>query len=426
MTQTPVKHLLSGTVRSSVCEEDWADWRWQYRHQIRSTRELLEQMPAADSYVAARIPGGEAGVARLDARLAESFRFAVTPYYLSLARPLEFADSNRPCPVLAQILPAAAELADTGYPDPDPLAEERYSPLRGITHRYPDRVLWYLSHSCAVYCRYCLRKRKVSRADSAPQRDEYAAIFEYIEQHSEIKEVILSGGDPLSPSDDRLDQILTRLRGVPHLSSIRLHTRMPVTLPQRITPDLCRILERHYPLTLVTHFNHSAELENDPAPARAIRRLRTIGGVTVLNQSVLLKDINDTTADQERLILALLRAGAIPYYLHRCDEVNGVGHFRVPLERGMEILGELRGRNPGIALPRYAVDLPDGGGKIALEPDYLIERNTDAATGTTTYRFWNYERRREFVVTDNPAEDRRSAAKTDNCDVAEGDRQAEE
>ncbi len=406
MAQTSVKHLLNGTSRRDVDPVDWGDWRWQYRHQIRSTRELLEHMPEAGPYVAARIPGGEAGIVELDARLAESFRVAVTPYYLSLARPQGPGDKNteRPCPVLAQILPAAAELEDTGYPAPDPLAEERHSPLRGITHRYPDRILWYLSHSCAVYCRYCLRKRKVSQADSAPRRDEYAAIFEYIEQHSEIKEVILSGGDPLSLSDDRLDQILIRLRGIPHLSSIRLHTRMPVTLPQRITPELCRMLERHYPLTLVTHFNHSAELENDPAPTQAIRRLRTIGGVTVLNQSVLLKGVNDTTADQERLVLTLLKAGVIPYYLHRCDEVNGVGHFRVPLERGMEILGELRGRNPGIALPRYVVDLPDGGGKIALEPDYLIERSADVSSGTTTYRFWNYERQREFLVIDKPAQ----------------------
>lgn len=400
MKETPVKHLLD--LSRAV---EWRDWRWQLRHQIQSVAELTQTLPAAESYVAACAPPG--GWAALDERLSAAFRFAITPYYLSLARPSmngegETSDAIASVdPILAQILPHPNELADAGYQRPDPLAEERHSPVRGLTHRYPDRVLWYLSHSCAVYCRYCLRKRKVSRADSAPSRADMDAVFEYVESHSEIKEVILSGGDPLSLSDERLDQILDRLKSVSHLSSIRIHTRMPVTLPMRITDELCDILRRHYPLTVVTHFNHAAELDAAAGSlaGSAIRRLR-MAGVTVLNQSVLLKDVNATAAAQEELILALLRAGVIPYYLHRCDEVRGVSHYRVPLERGVEILDELRGRNPGIALPRYVVDLPEGGGKIALEPEYLIEKQLNADTGELAYRYRNYERDREFVVSD--------------------------
>lgn len=395
MKETPVKHLLD--MRSAA---EWDDWRWHLQHQIHSVFELLEVLPEAESYVAGQVPDG--GWDRLERDLAGAFRFAVTPYYLSrvlptVARDPDDGDVDRPCPILSQILPQPAELNDPGYDRPDPLAEERNSPVRGLTHRYPDRVLWYLSHRCAVYCRYCLRKRKVSQADSAPARSEMADILDYIRSHTEIKEVILSGGDPLSLSDDRLDEILSCLREVPHLSSVRIHTRMPVTLPMRITPELCEVFRRHYPFTLVTHFNHYQEIS--PESIAAIRRLR-MAGVTVLNQAVLLKDINDRARDQERLILALLRAGVIPYYLHRCDEVQGVSHYRVPLIRGIEILNELRGRNPGISLPRYVVDLPDGGGKIALEPEYLIDRKLNESTGELVYRFWNYKRDREFVVSD--------------------------
>ena len=404
MKETPVKHLLDA--RSAP---EWQDWRWHLRHQIESVAELLEYLPEASAYVAARAPAG--GWTALENNLARSFRFAVTPYYLSLALPgaraasgasesavsptLAADDSD---PILAQVLPDPGELEDPGYDRPDPLAEERHSPVRGLTHRYPDRVLWYMSHTCAVYCRYCLRKRKVSQADSAPSRTDTTEILKYIASHSEIKEVILSGGDPLSLSDERLDETLARLREIPHLSSVRIHTRMPVTLPMRITESLCDVLRRHFPLTLVTHFNHSQELAG-PQAAATIRRLR-MAGVTVLNQAVLLKDINDTVRDQEDLILGLLRAGVIPYYLHRCDEVRGVSHYRVPLARGIEIMDALRGRNPGIALPRYVVDLPDGGGKIALEPEYLIDRTLNEDTGELVYRFWNWERKRAFTVSD--------------------------
>ncbi len=362
-----VKHSSGG-----LCEA--LDWRWQLRNQIRSAADL-------DRFFQGGLPAAaQDDLAAIIASQAGTFRFAVTPYYLGLARP---EDPN--CPILAQILPRAVESADPSFSLPDPLAEERFSPLPGLTHRYPDRVLWYLSHRCAVYCRFCLRKRKVSRAESAPDSHGRSQILEYIRARADIKEVILSGGDPLSLGDEQLEEILAELRGIPHLVSIRIHSRMPVTLPMRFTPGLLAILRENYPLTLVAHFNHAAELS--PAAVDAVRALR-MHGVLVLNQAVLLKGVNDSVAAQEDLHLGLLRAGVKPYYLHQCDEVRGVSHFQVPIERGLEILAALRGRNPGIALPRFVVDLTGGGGKIPLENEYFQGRENGPDGEFLVFRNW--------------------------------------
>ncbi|MCB1307063.1 MAG: KamA family radical SAM protein [Leptospiraceae bacterium] len=383
-----VKHLFP-----TKADEIHADWQWQLRHQIRETSSLLEHPRLQHARIQQRLRLA----LEADRSLARSFRFALTPYYLSLINP----DENGHCPVLEQILPAPDELDASIYADPDPLAEERHMPVRGLTHRYPDRVLWYTSHHCAVYCRFCLRKRKVSHADSAPRKSEQSAILEYIASHTEIKEVILSGGDPLTLTDAQIGVMLAELKNIQHIISIRIHTRMPVTLPMRITDELCSILRAHYPLTLVTHFNHAAEV--GPQAFDSVRRLR-MAGVLVLNQSVLLRNVNDTVQDQEDLILTLLRAGIKPYYLHRCDEVRGVAHFRVPIETGRNILRELRGRNPGIALPRYMIDLPGGGGKVPYEPDYLQEIGTDAE-GHSYYRFQNAFNTEYRVRADRPHSD---------------------
>ena len=260
-------------------------------------------------------------------------------------------------------------------------------PVRGLSHRYPDRVLWYLSHSCAVYCRFCMRKRKVSQPESAPTRDDWEAILSYIRQDTGIKEVILSGGDPLSLEDKRIAYILKHLRGIKHLYSIRIHTRMPVTLPMRIDLALAELLGSFFPITVVTHFNHSKELT---AQSKKAVRLLRMSGVDVLNQAVLLRGINDDLKAQEELNLNLLAAGVRPYYLHRCDEIPGLDHFRVPVAKGVSILRELRGRNPGISLPRYVVDLPGGGGKVPLEPSYLLESEENFLPGKKTYYLRNW------------------------------------
>ena len=351
---------MSGAVKQmfpAERPEGWEDWRWQWRNRITDPAVLLRSFP------------GSPLLSDIDTNPALPFRFAVTPYYLSLA------DARNPrCPILGQVTPRLPESEDVLFPDPDPLAEERHTPVAGLTHRYPDRVLWYLSHNCAVYCRFCMRKRKVSRQESAQKADAHTRVLEYVAAHPGIKEVILSGGDPLSASDGFLERTLRALRTIPHLRSLRIHTRMPVTLPQRFTGRLLCILEAAYPLTLVTHFNHSVEIT---AQSREVIRALRMRGVLVLNQAVLLRGINDSLADQESLHLDLISAGIKPYYLHQCDEVQGVSHFRTPLETGLRIMKGLRGRNPGIALPTYVIDLPGGGGKIPAESAHLTEETRD-------------------------------------------------
>ncbi len=292
-------------------------------------------------------------------------RFSVTTYYLTL---VDWENPN--CPILKQFLPSEEEFHYKEYENWDALAEEKYMPRRGLTHRYPDRVLWYLSHNCAVYCRFCMRKRKVSNVNSATSFSEWDDILSYISEHVEIKEVILSGGDPLSISNKKLDELLSNLHTIQHIFSIRIHSRMPVTFPARITEELGSILKKNFPLTLVTHFNHPKEITE--ASKKALKILR-FNGVTVMNQSVLLNGINDSTEIQTELNLKLIASGVHPYYLHRCDEIPGTSHFRVPVQRGLEILKEMRGQNPGHALPRYMIDLPKGGGKIPLETNYVYE-----------------------------------------------------
>lgn len=340
-------------------------WKEELQNRIESAEALLEALPwLPESQVFQRIYASRDDFLATAGALNSGFRFSVTPYYLSLA------DRFHPhCPILLQVLPQRAELSDPIFDQPDPLAEETHQAAPGLTHRYPDRVLWYLSHNCAVYCRFCMRKRKVSRADSAPTKEQRQLALDYIRAHTQIKEVILSGGDPLSLSDASLDEILGELREIPHLSSLRIHTRMPVTLPARITEAFGEMLRKHYPVTLVTHFNHAVELTREAASA--VKTLR-MNGVLVLNQTVLLKSVNDSLAAQEDLLLGLLRMGVKPYYLHQCDEVRGVSHFRTSTDTGLAILSGLQGRNPGIAIPRYVLDLPGGGGKIPLENDYRV------------------------------------------------------
>ncbi len=332
----------------------WGDWRWQLRNRIRTLSELerwIRPTPEErESFELAR----------------EKFDFALSPYYASLM------DRDDPlCPIRLQAIPRYGEIVFDSTEKEDPLEEESHMPILGVTHRYPDRALWYLSHTCAVYCRFCTRKRKVSKPYATPGNQERKAALEYFRKNEEIREVILSGGDPLSLSENLLDEILGELRAIPHILSIRIHTRHPVTLPMRIQPKLCRILEKYFPITLVTHFNHPKECTEE---ARiAIRNLRTIGGVLVLNQSVLLRGVNDSVDTLEILNYSLISMGVKPYYLHQCDEVYGVSHFQVPISRGQEMYKALRGRMSGISVPLYVADLKGGGGKVPILPSYLEE-----------------------------------------------------
>lgn len=350
-------------------------WQQELQYTIRTLQQLIEVLSKRFSLQQSSWwPLIESAISA-ESQFNQKFRFSVSRHYLSLANP-----QNHRCPILGQILPRIDELHDFVFANDDPLAEEANMPVPGLTHRYPDRALLYLSHHCAVYCRFCMRKRKVSKAGSAPGATDIEKAIQYIKQHSELTEVILSGGDPLSLSNEMLDDLLTELKQISHLSSVRIHSRMPVTLPSRIDSDFSSMLEKHSPLTLVTHFNHSVEI-SEPSK-QAISNLRH-AGVMVLNQSVLLKGINDSVTDLKDLFLSLIKVGVKPYYLHQCDEVNGVSHFRVSIEKGISLMRQLRGRIPGIALPTYVIDLPGGGGKVPVDSSY-----NESSDGK--YRFKNY------------------------------------
>ncbi|WP_039948891.1 KamA family radical SAM protein [Leptospira fainei] len=350
---------------SLIDETNWWDWKWQIRHRVKDESGLCEYLELTDS---------EKESLR---DCSELFSFSATPYYLKLADPLDPL-----CPIRLQIVPRKEELTPRVWDRIDPLAEESHMPVRGVTHRYPDRALWYLSHVCAVYCRFCTRKRKVSRSMETPSSEDWQEALNYFRTHTEIREVILSGGDPLNLSDAKLDYLLGELKSISHINQVRIHTRYPVTLPMRITEELCSILRKHFPVFIVTHFNHSKELT--PTARERIERLIKEGAVTVLNQAVLLKDINDSVEALTNLFYGLTSAGIKPYYLHHCDEVYGSSHFRVPISRGVELMKSIRGRISGLCIPLYVVDLTGGGGKVPLPTDYLEE------TKSSSYVFRNY------------------------------------
>jgi len=267
-------------------------------------------------------------------------------------------------PIWKQCVPSVAELDDTTQL-PDPLDEERLSPVPGLIHRYPDRAVLLVSNRCATYCRFCMRKRKVGCSGGDT---DFSAACDYIAATPRLRDIILSGGDPLMLPDDELHQILSALRRIPHVEIIRIGSRIPVTDPSRITPALCRMLAEHHPLYLNTHFNHPQELT--PEAARACSLLAD-AGIQLGNQTVLLKGVNDDSLTLQKLLTGLLRLRVRPYYLHQMDLVRGTAHFRTPLEQGRELIGSLRGKVSGLAIPHFVIDLPGGKGKVPVLPDSL-------------------------------------------------------
>jgi lysine 2,3-aminomutase len=297
-------------------------------------------------------------------RVGRDYPFAITPYFLSL---IQWEDPEDP--VRMQVLPSLPELLPAEAGSTDPLSEEEHTAVPGLIHRYPDRVVVLASRRCAVYCRHCFRKRLW--AERPPRNDNlfWQRVVEYLENHREVRDVLLSGGDPLTLTDRELDEILHRIRSIPHVEIIRIGSRVPVVLPQRITPSLCRTLEKHEPLWLVTQFNHPREIT--PEAARACEHLLRCG-VPVNNQTVLLRDVNDRADTIKSLCQGLLRVRVRPYYLHQCDRVAGAEHFRTPLSRGLEILSGIQGYTSGLAVPRFVVDLPGAGGKVPLQPESIV------------------------------------------------------
>ena len=341
---------------SESCEAAVAgDWRWQLQHAIRDLDELAKQLGV--------------GVAALADCVSAARRFPVLvpPYYLSCARTLDRTD-----PIVRQCLPAAAELAQVSGEDPDPFDEARLSPVPGLVHRYPDRVLFLATNRCAVHCRHCLRKRLWAAPVFSVDASMLAGVLGYLGAHPEVREVIISGGDPLLLETATLDGILAALAAVPSIARVRIASRLPVVLPQRFDRELCRALGRHLPVWLVTHFNHPYEL-TETAAAAVLALLKA--GVPVLNQTVLLRGINDDAAVLAALFTGLLDIRVKPYYLFHGDPVSGAMHFRTGIDRGLAIMGELRGRISGLAMPTFAIDLPGGAGKVPVENRYQCGEN---------------------------------------------------
>lgn len=332
---------------------DWKSWRWQLQNRVRNVEQLAECFPDLEI-----LPDS--------LKAAEKFPQAVTPYYLSLARKSDLSD-----PVLRMSVPQGRELRNPPFLMDDPLDEERHMPVAGLVHRYPDRALFLVTSACAVYCRHCTRKRVTGARESKVSASRLKRTAKYLLAHPEIRDVVVSGGDPFTMSDSVIETIISTLRAVPSVEVIRIGTRTPVTLPFRITDELTERLRKYHPIWINTHFNHPHEIT--PQSHEACRRLAD-AGFPVGNQSVLLKGINDDPSVMEELLRGLIRLRVRPYYLFQCDLVAGVEHFRTPLSRGIEIMEHLRGKLSGIAIPTFVVDLPNGCGKVPVLPEYIVSK----------------------------------------------------
>lgn len=343
-----------------VTEEQWADWRWQLRNRL-TTLEQLRQ-------VFTLTPEEEAAI-RDSHKL---FRLGISPHYATLIDP-----QDPDCPIRLQAIPKYSELTVSEVETADPLSEDEDSPVPGITHRYPDRVLFVITHECALYCRYCTRRRIVGDGQGTRTSVLDDAIH-YIRRNTQIRDVLLSGGDPLAFSDKRLEYIISNLRQIEHVEIIRLGTRMPVVMPQRITEEFVGMLRRYHPIWLNTHFNHPFELQH-PEARRAMERL-VDAGIPTGNQTVLLKGINDCPVVIKKLMHELVKVRCRPYYLYNCDLSEGLSHFRTTVAKGLSIMEALYGHTSGFAIPRYVIDAPGGGGKIPLMPDYLLEHEGNRLT----------------------------------------------
>jgi lysine 2,3-aminomutase len=340
-----------------ITDNLWNDWKWQFRNRITSIEQLAQFIPLSTE---------EQAQLRL---VTMRYPLSITPYYLSLINPNDPDD-----PIRQQAIPSILEMTMGSMGVEDPLDEKGDSVVPGLVHRYPDRVLIVLTDICPMLCRHCTRKREWRNGGWVHTPAEVEAMLEYIRRHKAIRDVIISGGDPLTLSTHRLEDIISRIREIRHVEIIRIGTRFPVVLPQRIDYELCAMLAKYEPIWLNTHFNHVREIT--PEAAAACDCL-VRSGVPVNNQSVLLHGINDSVKAQTELCHGLLRIKVRPYYLFQCDEVQGTEHLRTPVEVGMKIIEGMRGHTSGLAVPTFVIDLPQGGGKIPLQPNYMLAQTED-------------------------------------------------
>jgi len=337
-----------------VSEREWNDWRWQLRHRVTTYEQMKEILDLAPEEIE--------GIRNSKGRLA----LAVTPYFASLMDPI-----NPNCPIRRQAIPRIEECHLSKNEMVDPLGEDKHSPVPGLVHRYPDRVLLLVTDQCAVYCRYCTRRRLVGSNERSITQGNFEEVLKYLKSHRKVRDVLLSGGDPLLLENERLEEILSRLRALPHIELLRIGTRVPVTLPQRITGGLIRMLRKYHPLMISIHFTHPKEITE--AVRRACNELAD-GGIPLGSQTVLLKGINDKPAIMKKLVQELLKIRVRPYYIYQCDLAMGTEHFRTSVATGIQIMEKLRGHTTGYAVPTYVVDAPGGGGKIPLQPDYVVSK----------------------------------------------------
>jgi lysine 2,3-aminomutase len=341
-------------VWKGVSEREWNDWRWQLRHRITKLEQLKEIIELTREEIE--------GIKHSKGRLA----LAVTPYFASLMEP-----GNPNCPMRRQAIPRIEEIRLSKSEMMDPLGEDNHSPVPGLVHRYPDRVLLLVTDQCAVYCRYCTRRRLVGSNEKSITQGNFEEVVKYLKGHRKIRDVLLSGGDPLLLENERLEEMLSRLRAIPHIEILRIGTRVPVTLPQRITGGLVRMLKKYHPLMISIHFTHPKEITDQVR--RACSELAD-GGMPLGSQTVLLKGINDKPYVMKKLLHELLKIRVRPYYIYQCDLAMGTEHFRTSVATGIQIMEKLRGHTTGYAVPTYVVDAPGGGGKIPLQPDYLVSK----------------------------------------------------
>ncbi len=340
----------------NVPESDWNDWHWQLKHRITTAEQLQKFLPTLT-------PEEYAGAKLANHKLA----MAITPYFFNLIDP---ADEN--CPIRWQVIPRVEETATASWEMSDPCGEDSHSPVPGLVHRYPDRVLFLVTDRCAAYCRYCTRARLVSNATGYDFHPEFEKQIDYVAKTPSIRDVLLSGGDPLLFSDDKLEYLLKRLRAIPHVEFLRIGTRIPIFLPQRITPQLCGMLKKYHPLFISVHSNHPRELTTEVR--EALGRLAD-AGIPLGNQSVLLRNVNDSAEVMKAHVQKLLMCRVKPYYLYQCDLIAGSAHLRSSVRKGLEIMEQLRGHTTGYAVPQYVIDAPGGGGKVPVNPEYVLSRN---------------------------------------------------
>lgn len=354
--------LAGAPLFPDATQAQWSDWRWQMKSSVRSLAQLERLVPLT--------PDERRGCEET----AGIFRMAISPYYLSLIDP-----AHPLCPVRMQAIPVRNEARVRRGELNDPLGEDAHRPVEAIVHKYPDRVLLLALDTCSVYCRHCTRRRITRGGEAELTRDALLEGVAYVRAHPEVRDVLLSGGDPFLLADSKLEELLGALRAIPHVEMIRIGTRVPVCLPMRVDEALSKLLRRFAPLFVITHFNHPKEIT---AQSRRACELLVDHGVPVENQAVLMRRLNSDARIIRELNHECLKMRVRPYYLHQMDVAEGTEHLRTPLAKGVEILGRLRGHTSGLAVPHLAVDLPGGGGKITLQPDYVIERRE----GETLFR----------------------------------------